>query len=233
MKPTSLFLLLLAGSAVAFTACKKDDPPPVYCTNTISLGFFAPTYTMPYDTFLYQPIVNEAGQEEGLSINHPSNMLFHDVEKEIATNYESNCAALQSADRYTWSVHEKQALVLFPFNGTGYSLLIKETALPEEAHPENEMVGTFLEFYHQRDNGVIASQPLMRLVAEPIQPAKAEGLEFGYEFHETIELAGQTFSDVYTNPAPLQGGIRHFYYNIELGVVGVVDGNGVEWRVVQ
>jgi hypothetical protein len=223
----------LALATLFLASCEKEDPKPANCSASVNLGFFVPTRTLPYDTFQYLLLTDELGDtSNGISVNHPSNLSFHHQQLETVGTYASDCEALNSVEKFTWTVHENQAVLLFGFDGHGHSLLIRETSRLDEADARSEMVGDYLEFYDQNNfSGTISGEPFMRILTEERQAGKGAQFETGYTKPVSIELAGKTYTNIYHNTADLQGAIKRYYYHRDQGVVAVMEQDGKVWRL--
>jgi hypothetical protein len=193
---------------------------------------------MPYDTFQYFELRGEFGQEGGLSINHPSNMVFYSVEKSLQTNHVSDCENAQSVEKYLWTTNERQSLVNVAFYTSGgavdnaVNLLLKEYAIVNQQTPFKGSVGTFVSFKQTNEfSGGFTDEEFMRIMASENLNGEGTAFEKGYELIPELTVNGKVYNQVYANTKMLSSPLKKVYYQLNQGFIGFLDKNDVMWAL--
>ncbi len=228
---TTLFISSIVFLAIFLGSC--DKVAPSFCDKEVDLGEFLTTIEMPYDSFEYVPLIGENGDTAGLSVNHPSALndgsMFH--HRNPITSYASDCQALRSIEKYSWNVRDKRVLALISTTNTAQFILIKAVPVFDETKPEDGPVAQYYQFFKQGAGNVIEATDFMSIMVEEEAEGQGRKWEHGTNFIGNIAIAGQPFSNVYTNSNDLNNSIEQIYFTYDKGIVGIKDGQDEMWRV--
>lgn len=212
------------------SSCKKEES--AYCSKNIDLGEFTANIEMPYDTFRYVELISENAGNEGISINHPNvidgpEMFYH---RQASHTYSSDCEGLGVIEKYSWTIMEQQEVVLLTVPGTPIFLI---KALPgiDSSKPEIGPVAEYIQFFEKGPGGSIEQDDFMSVMVSETIAGEGAKWEKGYHIIDTLEIAGQTFTQVITNNGELKNGIKDIYFTMGQGVVGIKDNQDVLWRI--
>ena len=247
MKTLNLVLLLM----ILISGCKKEVEFRAYpCENKINSGEFPLSdlaKAIPYDSINGISFINNEGHDcLGMTINLP---FF--LENPLQWNQKStDCENSKNPIEYLYLVEEKFTHFCIKseieldgpsqvFSGEP-SLLTRITSNFKEENDVFEKKGEILEIYGTgADHGVWTNNidqydPILSVsLLDDFE--QASDMNFGYEFHASIDLNGKTYSNVIVNTNPLipeaQGGLTHFYFSLKDGLVALRDFHDNLWTL--
>ena len=226
-------LLFISILFLSFGCC-KEEPTPLYCTEDVELGTYVSDFTLPYEDAEAQiAYLNTDEATLTVTVNHPSIMSQLRVSVLKNKSFTSDCEKLQSVQRYSWETKEKNTLLMFGYGINNPPIIdIKEKLNMDEAHPNLGAVGQYLEFYETDAwSGALKTEPFMVLMVKEMKEGKGAVYEKNYSFFENIVIGGENYNNVYTNTEEAMGRVKHIYYQVDNGLVGFKDQDGVVWRI--